>query len=112
MTTHGPRRKMQNNHHPNLVLLGAELQNLLNCQCRSLGQVRRIPYHIYPSTAAELALARSARLKTKGLVERNQVVVGNDRNPVGNLGLADAVNIRLHQSATNLLALVLRQHCQ
>lgn len=40
------------------------------------------------------------------------MVVGDDCNPISNLGLADALNVRLHQCATNLLALVVWQHCQ
>lgn len=69
-------------------------------------------YQILPSAAAKLALAVTAVLKTKRLVEIHQVVMGDDRDPVGNLSFPNAVNIRLHQGATDLLALVLFQHSQ
>lgn len=40
------------------------------------------------------------------------MIVGDNGNSIGNLGLANAVNIRLHQGAANLLALVVRQYSQ
>lgn len=40
------------------------------------------------------------------------MVVGNDCNPIGNLGLPNPMDIRFHQSAADLLALVLGKHSQ
>jgi hypothetical protein len=59
-----------------------------------------------------LALARAVRLETEGFIEGDKVVVGDDSNSIGDLSLPDAVDIRFHQSAANLLALVLRQYSQ
>lgn len=38
--------------------------------------------------------------------------MSDDRDPIGNLGLPDPVDIRLHQGAADLLALMIRQHSQ
>lgn len=67
-------------------------------------------YHIHPATTAELALAGAVRLETEGFIEGNKVVVSDNGNPIGNLGVPDALNISFHQGTANLLALVLRQY--
>lgn len=63
-------------------------------------------YHINPATTTELALARAMGLEAKWLVEGDQVIMYNDRNALSNLGLPNAVDIWLHQRASDLLALV------
>lgn len=40
------------------------------------------------------------------------MVVSDDCNPIGNLGLPNPMDVRFHQSAANLLALVLGKHSQ
>lgn len=69
-------------------------------------------YQIDPATSAELALARSAVLESEGLVEGNQVVMSDDGNALCNLRFPDPLDIRPHQSATDLLSLVFGQHCE
>lgn len=67
---------------------------------------------INPAASAELTLARSAVLETKRLVKRNQMVMRDDCNAVCDLSLPDPLDVRLHQSAADLLALMFRQHCE
>lgn len=67
-------------------------------------------YHIIPTTASIFALARSMVLKPQYLVERHQVVVCNEDNAIGNGGFFDPLNVRFHQSGTDLLVLVLWKH--
>ena len=104
--------KMQKKRTSGSLLLGAKLQNLFPSQLYSQIHWEECSYQIHPATSAELTLAGATRLETERFIERNQVVVGDDRNPIGNLGLPDTLNIRLHQGATDLLALVLRQYSQ
>lgn len=67
-------------------------------------------YHIIPTTASMLALARSTVLKPQYFVEGHQVVVCNEDNAIGNGGFFDPLNVGLHQSSTDLLVLVLWKH--
>ena len=67
-------------------------------------------YHVHPATTAELAIARTAVLKTKRLIIGHQGAMRNDGNAIGDLRILDPLDICLHQCAANLLALMLWQH--
>lgn len=69
-------------------------------------------YHIGPAATAKLTLARPTILESKRLVEWDQMLVNNDRQAICNLCLPDPMDVRLHQGASDLLALVFREDGQ
>ena len=69
-------------------------------------------YHIIPATSTILTLARPTVLKSKPLIERNQVVMGNEHNALCNGSLFDPLDVRPHQCGADLLALMLGKHCE
>lgn len=70
----------------------AVLVTMYECQ---IGQKESSTYQINPATSAKLALAWAAGLESERLVERNQVFMSDNRNPICDLGLPDTVDIRL-----------------
>lgn len=71
-----------------------------------------VTYQVNPVASAKLAVAGTPVLEAERFIESKQVVMRNNRNAIGNLSFSDPLDIRLHQSRTHLLSLVLGQHRQ
>lgn len=56
-------------------------------------QTKEIPYQIIPTAAAMFALARTTVLKSKSLVEGNQIIMGDDDNAVSDTSFSDPLNV-------------------